>query len=141
MVYNTTRTDRNIDLAVKELVGKQFGLLHKIKNGSIGSEPFIIMACSSDFDIDFNSIDYNRKCNIELRPKGIILHFRKNSSSFIWPIPFHHLTVYKSGHMVSIYENTTYLKIKPLVLRRRNSPFIQRLMDAKSKYTAQYHFN
>ena len=140
MVYNTTRTDKNTDLAVNELVGKRFGIFHKLKNGSIGSEPFIIQSCSPEFDINFDSIEYTRKCNIELRPKGIIVHFRKNSSSFIWPIAFHHLTMYKSGQIISIYENTAYLEIKPLVLRKRNSPFIQRLLDAKSIYSAQYNF-
>lgn len=139
MIYNTTRTDRDIDKAVDDLVGQQFGLLHKIKNGSIGSEPFVMSACSPDFDIDFNDIDYNRKCNLELRPKGVIIHFRKNSSSFIWPIPFHHLTIYKSGRIISIFENTSYLKIKTMVHRKKDSPFIQRLLEAKSIYTEQYH--
>ena len=139
MIYNTTRTDKNIDLAVNELVGKQFGFFYKLKNGSIGSEPFIIQSCSLEFDINFDSIEYNRKCNIELRPNGIIVHFRKNSSSFIWPIPFRHLTVYKSGQILSIYENTIYLKLKPKVNRKNNSPFILRLLNAKSSYTQLNH--
>ncbi|MDG1045880.1 MAG: hypothetical protein P8P81_04690 [Bacteroidia bacterium] len=139
MIYNTTRTDKNIDLAVNELVGKRFGIFHKLKNGSIGSEPFIIQSCSLEFDINFDSIEYNRKCNIELRPNGIIVHFRKNSSSFIWPIPFRHLTVYKSGQILSIYENTIYLKLKPKVNRKNNSPFILRLLNAKSSYTQLNH--
>jgi len=139
MIYNTTRTDKNIDLAVNELVGKRFGIFHKLKNGSIGSEPFIIQSCSLEFDINFDSIEYNRKCNIELRPNGVIVHFRKNSSSFIWPIPFRHLTVYKSGQILSIYENTIYLKLKPKVNRKNNSPFILRLLNAKSSYTQLNH--
>ena len=139
MIYNTTLTDKNIYLAVNELVGKRFGIFHKLKNGSIGSEPFIIQSCSLEFDINFDSIEYNRKCNIELRPNGIIVHFRKNSSSFIWPIPFRHLTVYKSGQILSIYENTIYLKLKPKVNRKNNSPFILRLLNAKSSYTQLNH--
>jgi hypothetical protein len=139
MIYNTTRTDKNIDLAVNELVGKRFGIFHKLKNGSIGSESFIIQSCSLEFDINFDSIEYNRKCNIELRPNGVIVHFRKNSSSFIWPIPFRHLTVYKSGQILSIYENTIYLKLKPKVNRKNNSPFILRLLNAKSCYTQLNH--
>ena len=58
MIYNVTRTDRNIDQAVDQLVGKPFGFIYKLRNGSIGSEPFVIYASSPEFNIDFDSQDY-----------------------------------------------------------------------------------
>lgn len=140
MVYNVTRTDRNIDRAVNELVGKQFGLIHKIKNGVIGSEPYIIYSCSPEFDIDLESQIYERKCNIELRPNGIIVHFRKKSSSFIWPIAFHHLTVYQSGKQISIYGGSSFLKLTPRMKMKKNSPFIKKLIAAKTTYSEAYQF-
>ena len=140
MVYNVTRTDRNIDRAVNELVGKQFGLIHKIKNGVIGSEPYIIYSCSPEFDIDLESQTYERKCNIELRPNGIIVHFRKKLSSFIWPIAFHHLTVYQSGKQISIYGGSSFLKLTPRMKMKKNSPFIKKLIAAKTTYSEAYQF-
>lgn len=138
MVFNVTRTDSNIDRMVNELVGKQFGLLHKIRNGSIGSEPFIIQFCSPDFEIDLEAQAYERKCNLELRPNGIILHFRKKSSSFIWALPFHHLTVYQSGKQTSIYGNTTFVKLVPRMKMKKHSPFIKKLLAAKALHSEVY---
>jgi hypothetical protein len=140
MIFNVTRTDRNIDRAVNEALGKRFGLLHKLTNGSIGSEPFIIETCSPDFEIDLENQDYERKCNIELRPRGIIVHYRKKSSSFIWVIPYHHLAVYQSGNQLSIYGNTVYVKLRPRMKRKKSSPFIKKMIAAKTDFSLTYDF-
>ena len=66
MIFNVTRTDRNIDRAVNESLGKRFGLLHKLTNGSIGSEPFIIETCSPDFEIDLEKYSIPNNPNIVL---------------------------------------------------------------------------
>ena len=134
MIYNVTRTDIKIDQTVDQLIGKRFGFLYKLRNGSIGSEPFIIYTSSPDFQIDFESQEYDRKCNIELRPKGIIVHFRKKSSSFIWPIPFDQLTLNQSGKLLSVHGITLYAKLKPRVKSKKNSPYIQKMIDAKAGF-------
>ena len=137
--YNNTRVDRKLDKEIDDLVGKRFGLLHKIKNGLVGSEPFVIHQWQGDFDFDVDSKDYDRKCNIELRPNGIIVHYRKKLSTFIWPIPFHQLTIYKSGEVISIYQNTNFVKMKPMLRRKKLSPFIQKVITAKTEYMSSHH--
>jgi hypothetical protein len=138
MIYNITRTDINTDQAVDQLIGKRFGILYKLRNGGIGSEPFIIYTASPDFQIELESQEYDRKCNIELRPKGIIVHFRKRSSSFIWPIPFDQLTLNQSGNLLTVNGDTSYAKLKPRVKSKKNSPFIQKMIDAKAKHSTAY---
>lgn len=136
MIYNTTRTNRDIDRDVDALVGKRFGLMYILKNGSIGSEPFIIASCSAEIGIDFDRNTYERKCNIELRPNGIIIHFRKKSSSFIWPIPFRQLSIYQSGNRVVVFQNTLLMRLYPKVKSKQNSPFIQKIISAKADQLA-----
>lgn len=134
--YNNTRVDRKLDKEIDDLVGKRFGLLHKLKNGIVGSEPFIIRQWQGDFDFDPEGKEYDRKCNIELRPNGIIVHYRKKLSTFIWPIPFHQLTIYKSGDVISIYQHTNFIKITPMLRRKKLSPFIQKVISAKAEHTS-----
>ncbi|MFY9281642.1 MAG: hypothetical protein WBK38_03190 [Bacteroidia bacterium] len=134
MIYNVTRTDRNIDQAVDQLVGKPFGFIYKLRNGSIGSEPFVIYASSPEFNIDFDSQDYGRTCNLELRPNGIILHFRKKASSFIWPISFDHLTIQQFDNLFLIQGKTLFTKLKPKVKSKKSSPFIKKIIDSKAAF-------
>jgi len=138
MIYNVTRTDRSIDDAVNKLVGEPFGFIHKLRNGSIGSEPFIIYESSPEFNIDFDSQDYGRSCNIELRPGGIIVHFRKRYSSFIWPISFDQLTIQQSDKLFLIKGNTLFAKLKPKVKSKKSSPFIQKIIESKAELLKGY---
>jgi len=140
MMYNTTRTDPNIDAEVNLLVGKPFGLWHKIKNGRIGSEPFIIQQASPSFAINLDCNSYERKCNMELRPSGIIVHFKKKYTSFMWPIPFHHLTIYSAASVISIYQHTDFLKLAPHIPTKNSSPFLQKLLKSKTLHSQQYTF-
>ena len=57
--YNNTRVDRKLDKEIDDLLGKRFGLLHKFKNGLVGSEPFVIHQWQGDFDFDAESNDYD----------------------------------------------------------------------------------
>ncbi|MCB9245811.1 MAG: hypothetical protein H6606_05220 [Flavobacteriales bacterium] len=130
--FNNTRFDRVLEQEVDQLLGKRFGLMYKLKNGSVGSEPFIVQAWKGDFNFDPESKDYDRKCNMELRPKGIIVHYRKQMSTFIWPIPFHQLTIFQSAGIITIYQNTNFLKVKPMYRRKMSSPFIRKVLEAKA---------
>jgi hypothetical protein len=137
VIYNVTRTDKNTDREVYNLLGKPFGLLHKLKNGSIGSEPFIIMDCSADFSIDIQSNDYDRKSNIELRPKGIILHYRKKSSSFIWPIAFKDLIISYSREELGISDGRLNVSLNPRVKSKKESAFVLKMMANQAAYLDQ----
>lgn len=137
MIYNVTRTNKNTEREVDNLLGKRFGLLHKLRNGSIGSEPFIITDCSAEFGIDILSNDYDRKCNIELRPKGIILHYRKKSSSFIWPIAFSDLTISYAREKLLLRDRRLNVSLKPRVRPKKDSAFVQKMIANQSVYLGQ----
>ena len=137
MIYNVTRTNKNTDREVDNLLGKRFGLLHKLRNGSIGSEPFIITDCSAEFGIDILSNDYDRKCNIELRPKGIIMHYRKKSSSFILPIAFSDLTISYTREKLLIHDRRLNVSLKPRVRPKKDSAFVQKMIANQSVYLGQ----
>ena len=137
MIYNITRTDRNIDRAVEQLVGKRFGLIYKFKNGSIGSKPYVISKCTSDFNINTESQAYERKCNIELRPRGIIIHFRIKSSSFIWPIAYDVLALTLLDQQLVVSDDTREAQLIPHVKTKKDSTFLQKTMKYQAAYLCQ----
>jgi hypothetical protein len=52
-------------------------------------------------------------CNIEIRPKGIIVGFRSRLDSYALIIPFYKLTIYKGDFAVySIYRDHYFIKVK-----------------------------
>ena len=89
--YNNPELTRKID----NLVGKPFTLKERWELRGIGS-PKLFIAGSS---IEINNLlllDNNRNsCNIELRPKGIILRFRSLLETYGLIIPYYKLSLYK----------------------------------------------
>ena len=70
--YNDIKQKNEID----KLVGKPFSIKKRLKMGGIGSEKMIISSASVNIK-NLLLLDNNiNKCNIELRPKGIIVFFR-----------------------------------------------------------------
>lgn len=134
VIYNSTRTDKNIDRAVDLLVGKRFGLLHKLRNGGNGSEPYVIQGCSPDFKIDTTSQAYERKCNIELRPYGIIVHFHIKYSSFIWPIAYDALSMSLDGQRIAVNDGVREAALYPHVKTKKESLFIQKVIKSQAAF-------
>lgn len=80
---------------IDALVGKPFTLLQRIKLGGVGSPKMYVTASSKEIDALF-LLDHNDNiCNIELRPKGIILRFRSLLETYAVVIPYYKLTLFK----------------------------------------------
>lgn len=89
--YNNKAQRDEIDV----LVGKPFTLLQRIKIGGVGSPKLYVTASSKEIEALF-LLDHNdNTCNIELRPKGIILRFRSLLETYALVIPYYKLTLFK----------------------------------------------
>lgn len=107
--YNNPEIKRKIDAEV----GKPFPLLERIKMNGIGSPKLFIN--SSSFEIhNLLILDNNRNvCNIEMRPKGIIVGFRSLLESFALVIPYYKLNIYKGkAEEYSIYKDHYFVKVQ-----------------------------
>ena len=81
--------------AIDEMVGKPFTLVNRIKLGGIGSPKLHVITCSKEVNNLF-LLDHNENtCNIELRPKGIVLRFRSLLETYALVIPYYKLTLFK----------------------------------------------
>ena len=106
--YNDIKQKKEID----KLVGKPFSIKERLKMGGIGSEKLIISSASINIK-NLLLLDNNiNKCNIELRPKGIIVFFRSLLETYGLIIPYFKLKIYKGkAEEYSIYKDNLYIKV------------------------------
>ena len=108
VTYNEPEVKEKIDIAV----GKPFSLRERWDKGGIGSSKLFITQASIDIH-NLLILDNNRNtCNIELRPKGIILRFRSLLETYALIIPYYKLTLYKGkAQEYSIYKDKQFIKV------------------------------
>ena len=96
--------------------------------GGNGSPKLFVSQSSEDIS-DLLTLDNKiNSCNIELRPKGIIVRFRSILETFALVIPYHKLTIFKSGEF-SIYRDAQYIKVNSG--EKTVQKFFRKVLDAK----------
>ena len=113
MLLNVSYNEPDIKEKVETAVGKPFTLRERWAKGGIGSSKLIITQTSIDIH-NLLILDNNRNtCNIELRPKGIILRFRSLLETYALVIPYYKLTLYKGkAQEYSIYKDKQFIKVE-----------------------------
>jgi hypothetical protein len=133
MIFNTTYKNEDYDIESAALIGKPFSLMQRIKQGGIGSSRFVIQKISSNLNLSklkFSEIDY---ANIELRPKGIIIHFTKKLERFSWIIPYYRLVIYNT-QSYSIHANGNFIQFFKNKNYYENKKFIDKMVVLKNNF-------
>ncbi len=137
MIYNFSYRDREIIQLINDTLGKPFGAIERFKMKGIGSPRFILESASEDVISRLPSDESLVKISIELRPKGIIVHFKKFTEHYTWIIPYYKLTVYNS-ETLSIYGEATFMKISQKTIKKPHRKFIGKLLDLKAEFSKKY---
>jgi len=113
MLLNVSYNNKDITRKVDETVGKPFTLKERWAMSGIGSPKLYITETSVEIR-NLLILDNNTdSCNIEMRPKGIIVRFRSLLETFALVIPYYKLTVYKGDFAIySIYRDNYFIKVK-----------------------------
>ena len=133
MVFNTTHKNEDYNIESATLVGKAFSLTQRIKKGGIRSSRLIIHTRSPKLNVGklkFSEIDYG---NVELRPKGIIVHFTKKLERFSWIIPYYRLVIY-NAQSFSIHANGNFIQFLKNKNYKENKKFIDKMMLLKNDF-------
>ena len=130
--YNNPELRRKID----DLVGKPFTLRERWELKGIGS-PKLIIAGSSIEIHNLLVLDNNRdSCNIELRPKGIIVRFRSLLETYGLIIPYYKLTLYKGDIGVySVHVDNHFIRVQADT--KAIQKFFVRLLGYKADQTPE----
>ena len=130
--YNDPRQKKEID----NIVGKPFSLQNRWKMGGIGSGKLVINSSSIEIH-NLLILDNNiNTCNIEIRPKGVIVHFRSLLETYGLIIPYFKLKLYKGKSKIySIYMDQYYIKVN--AEKRSIHEFFKKINDQKVLNTPQ----
>ena len=93
MILNVSYNNKEVIQKINSELGNPFPLMERIKMGGIGSPRLNMVGMSIQIH-NLMVLDNNRNvCNIEMRPKGIIIGFRSLLESYALIIPFYKLTL------------------------------------------------
>jgi hypothetical protein len=137
MIYNISYRDRKTIRKINETIGSPFGLIERLKMRGIGSPRFILNYSSEDIIKLLPSDESLVKISIELRPNGIIVHFKKFTEHYSWIIPYYKLTIYNSDNL-SIYSDSSFMKISKDTLRKPHRKFMKKLIILKAEFSKNY---
>lgn len=131
MIINTTYRDKEAAKLIDSHLGEAFPLLKRIKLKGIGSKRMIINDVSPKMKQYLNTVDDLNYGNIELRPKGILIHIHKKLNSFSWIVPYYKLHIYTAAHF-SIHANGNFIQFKKNKLYQENKAFIKKMQTQKN---------
>ncbi|WP_405380675.1 hypothetical protein [Maribacter sp. LLG6340-A2] len=131
MLVNVSYNNKSVSKKIDAEVGKPFTLKERWALGGIGSPKLIITETSIDIR-NLLILDNNRNtCNIEMRPKGIIVGFRSLLESYALVIPYYKLSIYKGQASVySFYKDQYFIKVESDT--KAVQKFLKKIMDYKA---------
>jgi hypothetical protein len=134
-LFNTSYKNTDYVRESTHIVGKAFSFLEKIKIGGIGSSRIAMSELSDKLQpVNLQTIAVNY-ANIELRPKGIVIHFTNSLDRYSWVIPYYRLVIY-SSETFSIHSNGSYIKFSKNRYYQQNIKFINKMMEFKNNFKA-----
>ena len=131
MLVNVSYNNNAITRKVDEAVGKPFKLKERWAMNGIGSPKLFITTTSIEIR-NLLILDNNTdSCNIEMRPKGIIVRFRSLLETFALIIPYYKLTIYKGDFaMYAIYRDNHFIKVRSDT--KAIQKFFRKVLDYKA---------
>jgi hypothetical protein len=134
MLLNVSYSDKNITRKIDEAVGKPLPLKERFVMGGIGSPKLYITETSLEIQ-NLLILDNNlNTCNIEIRPKGIIVRFRSLLETYGLIIPYYKLKLYKGESAIhSVYMDHYFIKVKSDT--KAIQKFFKKLLDHKADNT------
>lgn len=133
MVFNTTYRNDDITERINGLVGEPYSFWERVKIGGIGSMRMIVEDAHLTLQPYLKTAPQITYANIELRPKGILIHLNNVLKIYTWVIPFQQLVI-KQEMMLSIYHQRLFLTFRDAYVH--NEKFLQKIIALKSKSTS-----
>lgn len=135
MLLNVSYNESEVKEKIEAAVGKPFPLKERWSMSGVGSPKLLISSSSIDIH-NLLILDNNlNTCNIELRPKGIILRFRSLLETYALIVPYYKLNLYKGkAEEYSIYKDHQFVKV--LVDTKDTQKFFSKLKAEKAKKQA-----
>lgn len=130
MLVNVSYTNKKVTRKVDLAIGKPFTLKERFAMGGIRSPKLDITKTSIEISNLLLLDTTASSCNIELRPKGIIVRFRSLLETYALVIPYYKLVIYKGDFAeYSLYRDQYFIKVRSDT--KAIQKFFRRLLDYK----------
>jgi len=130
MLKNISYNNSKIFDQINDYVGKPYTIFQRIRIGGIGSSKLITNKADSKISNLLNLDNNINKCNIEIRPKGIIIRFRSLLETYGLIVPFYKLKLFKGkANEYSIYNDNYFIKIE--VNKKNEHDFFKKITKMK----------
>ena len=139
MVLNTTHSNKDNKKIINKMVGNAFSFIQSLKLKGIGSKRMVVDNVSPNLRLFLNKVSDINYSNIELRPKGVLVHITKGHQNFTWVIPYYQLVLYKSDGS-SIHAQGRFIHFKNNKMLKENKLFFDKLLNEKIKFDEHYNF-
>lgn len=126
MIYDTSYSNKETTRQINKVVGLPYSFKERWKLGGIGSKRMIIEEISEEYKKYLNADHYQSNANIELRPKGILIHFRHKLQAYSWVMPFKELSI-KSSEKLRITSDGKFIQFKDGM--EVNRKFIEKMIN------------
>lgn len=133
MVLETTHRDKEVLYTIDTQLGKPFSLWKRLQMGGIGSKRMMVKSYSDHFTRQLSANTDITYANIELRPKGVILHFNKRLCQYSWIIPYENLNVSEDENF-SIYTVERFMEFEKNSYYAANKEFISKMIALKEEF-------
>ena len=140
MLFNRSYRNKDYEKESDHMLGEAFSFLEKIKIGGVGSSRLAISQLSPTLEPKNIQLIVTNYANIELRPKGIIIHFANRLDRYSWPIPFYRLTIF-SSHTLSIHGDGDFIQFEKNQNYHNNKKFIQKIINHKNTSLSQEYYD
>ena len=81
-----------------EKLGKPFSLRMRLAMRGIGSHRMKIEKSSLEIFEKLSKFQQIKYGSVELRPKGVLVHFKDNLTHWVWVIPYYKLVLYQTEY-------------------------------------------
>jgi hypothetical protein len=98
-----------------------------------GSGRLVIVQLSAKLEPENRQDIATNYANIELRPKGVIIHFANRLDRYSWVIPYYRVVLY-STQTFSIHANGNFIQFKKNQNYLDNKKFINKMTDLKNTF-------
>jgi hypothetical protein len=115
MIRNVSTRNRDIENEIADLVGNSYSLFDRFRRfrmGGNGSPRLTIIDASEQIKELLLKDSYINYCNVEMRPRGIVVGFRSRLETYAWCIPYNKLSVFKNKLSYTIYAEKEKLVIQ-----------------------------
>jgi hypothetical protein len=138
MILDTTHKSHENNNLIDDLVGTPFSFIQSLIMKGVHCKNLLIDDVSPNFKEYLNSKSDNHS-NLELRPFGVIIKFKKGFKNYSWVIPYYQLVFYKTNGS-SLHAQGRYIHFKNNKTFIKNKLFFEKLLDEKIKFESQFSF-